>query len=132
MILRKGRFGEFLGCSGYPECKTTQKLDKDGNPEPPKAPPKPSGIRCYKCEGDLVIRESKRGPFLGCGRFPKCRTIISFKQVDHLKQLQADGVWPPKTYEEADELLGRTKKKAAKAAKKEGKEAEEDEESDEE
>ena len=88
-----------------------QKLDKEGNPEPPKAPPKPSGIRCYKCDGELVIRESKRGPFLGCGRFPKCRTIISFKQVDHLKQLQAEGIWPPKTYEEGDELLGRTKKK---------------------
>ncbi len=113
MILRKGRFGTFLGCSDYPECKTTQQLDKEGNPLPPKAPPKPSGVRCYKCEGDLVIRESKRGPFLGCGRFPKCRTIISMKQIDNLKELQEKGVWPPKTFEEADELLGRKKKKAA-------------------
>ncbi|MBN1764155.1 MAG: type I DNA topoisomerase [Sedimentisphaerales bacterium] len=113
MILRKGRFGEFLGCSGYPECKTTQKLDKDGNPEPPKAPPKPSGITCYKCGGELVVRESKRGEFLGCGSFPKCRTIISIKQLDHLKELQEQGIWPPKTFEEADELLGRNKKKAA-------------------
>jgi DNA topoisomerase-1 len=111
MILRKGRFGEFLGCSAYPECKTTQQMDKEGNVLPPKPEPKPSGIRCYKCEeGELVIRESKRGPFLGCGRFPKCRTIISIKQLDHLKELQAQGVWPPKTQEEADELLGRTKK----------------------
>ena len=109
MILRKGRFGAFLGCSGYPECKTTLKLDGQGNPLPPKAPPKPSGIRCYKCEGELVIRESKKGPFLGCGRFPKCRTIISIKQLDHLKELQEKGVWPPKTYEEADKLLGRKK-----------------------
>ncbi|MCF7958582.1 MAG: type I DNA topoisomerase [Phycisphaerae bacterium] len=115
MILRKGRFGTFLGCSDYPECKTTQQLDKEGNPLPPKAPPKPSGIRCYKCEGDLVIRESKRGPFLGCGRFPKCRTIISMKQHEHLKELQEKGIWPPKTFEEADELLGRKKKKAADA-----------------
>jgi len=113
MILRKGRFGTFLGCSDYPECKTTQQMDKEGNPLPPKAPPKPSGVRCYKCEGDLVIRESKRGPFLGCGRFPKCRTIISMKQIDHLKELQEKGIWPPKTFEEADELLGRKKKKAA-------------------
>ena len=112
MILRKGRFGEFLGCSAYPDCKTTQQMDKEGNVLPPKPDPKPSGIRCYKCEeGELVIRESKRGPFLGCGRFPKCRTIISIKQLDHLKELQEKGVWPPKTYEEADELLGRTKKR---------------------
>ena len=113
MILRKGRFGTFLGCSGYPDCKTTQQMDKEGLPLPPKAPPKPSGIRCYKCTGDLVIRESKRGPFLGCGSFPKCRTIISMKQFDNLVQLQKDGIWPPGTWEEADELLGRKKKKKA-------------------
>lgn len=120
MIHRKGRFGEFLGCSGYPECKTTQQFDQQGNPLPPKAPPKPSGIKCYKCAGELVIRESKRGPFLGCGKFPRCRTIISMKQFDNLKELQEKGIWPPKTYEEADELLGRTKKKASagKAASK--------------
>ncbi len=113
MILRKGRFGAFLGCSAYPECKTIQKIDKEGKPLPPKAPPEPSGIKCYKCDGELVIRQSKRGPFLGCGRFPKCRTIISIKQLDHLKELQQQGIWPPKTYEEADELLGRKKKKNA-------------------
>ena len=112
MILRKGRFGSFLGCSGYPECKTTQKIDKEGNILPPKPPPEPSGIRCYKCDGELVIRQGKRGPFLGCGKFPKCRTIISMKQLDHLKQLQDAGIWPPKTWEEADELLGRKKKAA--------------------
>jgi len=116
MILRQGRFGRFLGCSEYPECKTVQKLDKEGNPLPPKAPPKPSGVRCYKCEGDLVIRESKRGPFLGCGRFPKCRTIISMKQLDHLKELQSAGTWPPATTEEADEMLGRKKKAATTKA----------------
>ena len=112
MILRKGRFGTFLGCSDYPTCKTTQQMDKEGNPLPPKEPPEPSGVKCYKCDGELVIRQSKRGPFLGCGRFPKCRTIISMKQLDNLKELQAQGVWPPDSYEKADELLGRTKKKA--------------------
>ncbi len=122
MIHRKGRFGEFLGCSGYPECKTTQQFDQQGNPLPPKAPPKPSGIKCYKCGGELVIRESKRGPFLGCGKFPRCRTIISIKQLDHLKELQEKGVWPPKTYEEADEMLGRTKKKKSPSKKSSSKE----------
>ena len=112
MILRQGRFGRFLGCSAYPECKTVQKLDKEGQPLPPKAPPEPSGLRCYKCAGDLVIRQSKRGPFLGCGRFPKCRTIISIKQLDHLKELQQQGAWPPATTAEADEMLGRKKKAA--------------------
>ncbi|MBN2212456.1 MAG: type I DNA topoisomerase [Sedimentisphaerales bacterium] len=114
MILRKGRFGSFLGCSDYPECKTTLKLDKEGNPLPPKDPPQPSGVRCYKCEGELVIRQSKRGPFLGCGRFPRCRTIVSIKQLDHLKELQSEGQWPPDSWEKADELLGRNKSAAEK------------------
>ncbi|MCP4614743.1 MAG: type I DNA topoisomerase [Planctomycetes bacterium] len=110
MVHKNGRFGPFLGCSGYPECKTTLKIDKEGNVLPPKPPPEPTGVKCYKCkDGELVIRQSKKGPFMGCGRFPKCRTIISIKQLEHLKELQAAGKWPPETWEEADEMLGRKK-----------------------
>jgi DNA topoisomerase-1 len=118
MIEKNGRFGPFLGCSDYPTCKTILGIDKEGNVLPPKPPPEPTGIKCYKCKsGELVIRQSKRGPFMGCNKFPRCRTIISIKSLDELKKLQADGVWPPKTWEEADELLGR-KKKTAKKTKK--------------
>jgi DNA topoisomerase-1 len=112
MVYKRGRFGPFLGCSDYPNCKTTLKIDKQGNALPQRPAPKPTGIKCYKCQGgELVVRESKRGPFLGCNRFPKCRTIISIKQLNHLKQLQQDGKWPPKTIEEADQILGRRKSK---------------------
>jgi len=112
MVYKNGRFGPFLGCSGYPDCKTILNIDKDGNVLPPKPPPEPTEIRCHKCkEGRLVIRQGKKGPFLGCGRFPRCRTIISIKQLDHLKKLQAEGQWPPKTLEDADKLLGRKKNK---------------------
>jgi DNA topoisomerase-1 len=114
MIHKNGRFGPFLGCSGYPDCKTILNIDKDGNILPPKPPPEPTGLKCYKCkDGELVIRQGKKGPFLGCGRFPKCRTIISIKQLDHLKKLQAAGQWPPETWEQADQLLGRKKRKVA-------------------
>ncbi len=110
MIERNGRFGPFLGCSDYPNCKTTLKIDKDGNVLPPKPPPEPTGIKCHKCkDGELVVRQGKKGPFLGCGRFPKCKTIVSIKQLDHLKELQSAGQWPPETPEEADKLLGRKK-----------------------
>jgi len=115
MVYKRGRFGPFLGCSDYPNCKTILSIDKDGNVLPPKPPPEPTGIKCYRCKaGELVIRQSKRGPFLGCNRFPKCRTIISHEELDHLKRLQAAGQWPPQTPEEADLLLGRKKAKAAK------------------
>jgi DNA topoisomerase-1 len=115
MIEKFGRFGPFLGCSDYPECKTILGIDKDGNVLPPKPPPEPTGIKCYKCKtGELVIRQSKKGPFMGCNKFPRCRTIISMKQLDNLKLLQEEGKWPPATWEEADEMLGRKKKGATK------------------
>ncbi len=116
MVYKNGRFGPFLGCSGYPDCKTILNIDKDGNVLPPKPPPEPTEIKCYKCkDGRLLIRQGKKGPFLGCDKFPKCRTIISIKQLDHLKQLQSAGQWPPETWEEADKILGR--KKAKKTTK---------------
>jgi DNA topoisomerase-1 len=119
MVYKNGRFGRFLGCSGYPDCKTTLKIDKQGNVLPEKPPPESTGISCYKCkEGELVIRQSKKGPFLGCSRFPKCRTIISIKQLDQLKQLQSAGKWPPQTHEEAEQLLGRKKAKKIVVTKK--------------
>ncbi|MFH1370556.1 MAG: type I DNA topoisomerase [Planctomycetota bacterium] len=115
LVHRTGRFGAFLGCSDYPNCKTIVKLDKEGNIAPPKPPPEPTGLKCYKCrEGQLVIRQSKKGPFMGCNRYPKCRTIVSIKQKDELLKLQSEGKWPPKTAEQADEILG--KKKSAPAA----------------
>lgn len=110
MVEKSGRFGKFLGCQDYPACKTIMKIDRSGNVLPPAAPPEPTGLKCQKCStGELVIRQSKRGPFLGCNKFPRCRNIISIKQLDSLKELQAKGEWPPKTTEEADELLGRKK-----------------------
>ncbi|MHC4387916.1 MAG: type I DNA topoisomerase [Planctomycetota bacterium] len=118
MVHKTGRFGPFLGCSGYPDCKTILGIDKDGNVLPPKPPPEPTGLKCYKCkDGELVIRTGKKGPFLGCGRFPKCRTIVSHEQLGQLKKLQADGKWPPETIEEADQILGRKKyrKRAVKS-----------------
>jgi len=118
MIRKNGRYGAFLGCSDYPECKTTLRLDKEGNAMPPKPQAEPSGVKCHKCkQGELVIRQSKRGPFLGCNRFARCRTIVGIKQLDHLKELQAAGQWPPDSLEKADEILGRAKDKKTAVAK---------------
>jgi len=119
MVFRNGRFGTFLGCSGYPNCKTILKLDKQGNILPAKAAPEPTNINCYKCkDGRLVIRQGKKGPFLGCNRFPKCRTIVNYKEMNHLKQLQSAGQWPPQTTEQAEEILGTKKTKKTTATKK--------------
>ena len=121
MANKYGRFGAFLGCSDYPNCKTILNLDKEGNVLPPKPPAEPTGIKCYKCKtGELVIRQSKKGPFMGCNKFPKCRTLVSIKQLESLKQLQSQGNWPPKTRDKADEILGRKKPKKTEKVKTTG------------
>jgi DNA topoisomerase-1 len=80
MIKRRGRFGEFLGCTGYsvknaegkPSCETIINLDKEGKPMAPKTKVV-TPIKCEKCGSPMILRDSKRGPFLGCSSFPKCR-----------------------------------------------------------
>jgi DNA topoisomerase-1 len=91
MIKRKGRFGQFLGCSGYPECKTIINLDKEGKPLPPKAKPIPTAIKCEKCGGQMVLRDGKRGPWLGCSTFPKCRGIKTMSKLagEELKHVES-------------------------------------------
>ncbi len=69
MIVKMGRFGKFLACSGFPECKNTKTL---GQKE--KATPQKIDMRCPKCqEGDVIIRYTKRRKmFYGCSRYPAC------------------------------------------------------------
>jgi DNA topoisomerase-1 len=62
MVIKKGRFGEFLACSGYPECKNTKSIS--------------TGIPCPEtsCDGELVKRISRSGKiFYGCSHYPKCK-----------------------------------------------------------
>jgi DNA topoisomerase I len=76
MIIKKSRFGPFLGCSGYPECKNTRRIGKDGKPVPL---PEPTGVTCPKCnQGELMQRRGKFGrPFFGCNRYPKCDYLVN-------------------------------------------------------
>ena len=66
MMRRRSRFGEFLGCSGYPDCDGIKRL---------KAEPVKTGVNCPECkEGEILERRSRRGKlFFGCGRYPKCK-----------------------------------------------------------
>jgi DNA topoisomerase-1 len=61
MVLKAGRFGRFIACSGYPDCRNTKNI-QEGPPVP-----------CPKCgEGTLTARRSRRGKFYGCSRYPDC------------------------------------------------------------
>ncbi len=82
MLLRNGRFGPFLACSNYPDCNTLLKLDKQRKIEPPKTPPLETDLPCPKCGSPLYLRTGKRGPWLGCSKFPKCRGRQAWGQLD--------------------------------------------------
>ncbi len=78
MVIKRGRYGGFLACSGYPECKNTQSLNSNGNG-------KTIGVGCPQkdCAGDIVERTSKRGKkFYGCSRFPECTFAAWDKPLD--------------------------------------------------
>lgn len=75
LVYRTGRFGKFISCSNYPECKYTAKIAKEN-----KEAPEPTGKMCPECGAELLKRKSRYGNyFLGCSAFPKCRYIESIE-----------------------------------------------------
>ncbi|MBQ7356283.1 MAG: type I DNA topoisomerase [Clostridia bacterium] len=73
MLVKNGRFGKFLACSGYPACKHTMTLDKDGKPaKGNEEEPTPAGFKCEMCGGEMVIRNGRYGIFYACSNYPDC------------------------------------------------------------
>jgi DNA topoisomerase-1 len=71
MVIKTGRFGRFISCTGYPECKTTKPILKE------------TGVACPKCGGMIVERRSRKGrTFYGCANYPAC----DFVSWDRLAQ----------------------------------------------
>ena len=69
MIIRRGRFGKFLACSRYPDCKTTQSLT--------------IGVNCPLCDGNVVERRTRRGKiFFGCSAYPKCKFASWYRPIN--------------------------------------------------
>jgi len=98
MIRRKGRFGPFLASSNYPQVQYILKLDpKKGHVVLPKPTPMESDIPCPKCGQEtgakLLVRDSKRGLWLSCSRYPKCRGRESFPKLDDDVQAEIEKAW---------------------------------------
>ncbi len=94
MVIKFGRFGKFLACSGYPECKNTRELspisennknvaqssndienntDNSGNTANPELPSIEPAINCDKCGKPMVIKSGRFGKFLACSGYPECK-----------------------------------------------------------
>ncbi len=76
MVIKFGRFGKFLACAGYPECKNTGKLTADGGmEEKPETPPdEPTDFKCEKCGKPMVIKTGRFGRYIACTDYPTCKT----------------------------------------------------------
>ena len=110
LVIRWGRYGKFIACSGYPECKYTRPLEQEivegekcpvcGKPmvirngkygrflaciDYPRCPgvkPLSTGVKCPECGGDIVERRNKKGQvFYACSNYPKCRFTLPHKPV---------------------------------------------------
>lgn len=76
MVIKMGRFGKFLACTAYPECKTTKPLGEDGKP----AEEEKIDVKCEKCGSDMVKKHGRFGAFLGCSNYPECKNIVSLEK----------------------------------------------------
>ena len=71
LVIKHGRFGEFIACSGYPDCRTTMTIQKKLD------------VKCPKCGKDLVVRKSRKGKtFYGCSGYPDCNQVYWNKPVN--------------------------------------------------
>ncbi|MFA6194011.1 MAG: topoisomerase DNA-binding C4 zinc finger domain-containing protein, partial [Parcubacteria group bacterium] len=75
-----GRFGKFIACMKYPECKYTEKTAEEQKEEAEN-----SGEVCEKCGAPMVVKRGRFGAFLGCSKYPECKTIKSIAKKTGVK-----------------------------------------------
>ena len=75
LVYRYGKYGKFVACSGYPECKYVPKVEKEVNVI----------CKCPLCDGDIVVKKTKRGKdFYGCSNYPKCKNAFWDKPTEEI------------------------------------------------
>ncbi|MBQ7218885.1 MAG: type I DNA topoisomerase [Ruminococcus sp.] len=71
MVVKVGRYGKFIACPGYPECKNIKKYVEE------------VGVKCPKCGGDVIVKRTKKGKaFYGCSNYPNCDFVSWYEPVD--------------------------------------------------
>jgi DNA topoisomerase-1 len=75
MVLKKGRFGPFLACSNYPECKTTKRLVRGEGGKLQVEQLAPIDEKCPECSNDLMWRRGRFGAFIACSNYPNCKYV---------------------------------------------------------
>ncbi len=86
LVLRKGKRGKFLGCSGFPECKFTREPEKKRRATKSAPKDKPSDEVCDKCGKPMVIKAGRWGKFLACTGYPDCRNTKTIAKAKKAKK----------------------------------------------
>ena len=80
MVIKEGRYGQFLSCSRYPDCKNPKEFKRENGRiiiKQKETPEIREDIKCEKCGKPMVVRRSRRGQFLGCSGYPKCKSTLN-------------------------------------------------------
>ncbi len=84
LLLRSGRFGQFIACSGFPKCKYTEQCDEEGNAVEKKE--QTSEDKCEKCGSDMVVKNGRNGQFLACSNYPECKNTKSINVEEKISK----------------------------------------------
>lgn len=85
MVIKHGKYGKFLACPGFPDCRNTKPFLER------------IGIKCPKCDGDIVLKRTKRGRiFYGCSKYPDCDFMTWHKPSDKKCELCNEQLWEMK------------------------------------
>jgi len=85
MIIKTGRYGKFLACSNFPECKNIKGMTKDGKPSQDdeklkELNEKYKDEKCPTCGEPMIVKNGRFGLFMACTNYPKCKTIKNMKE----------------------------------------------------
>ncbi len=73
MVIKWGRYGKFLACSGYPDCKNTRQLAGGEGTDTPEVHEDVAGATCPKDNEPMILKKGRYGPFLACSKYPDCK-----------------------------------------------------------
>lgn len=81
MVIKFGRFGKFMACSNYPECKNTKQISATGQIEEPET----TDEKCPECDSSMVVKRGRFGKFLACSRYPECKGVKKILKTTGVK-----------------------------------------------
>lgn len=84
LLLRSGRFGNFIACSGFPKCKYTEQCDEEGNAVEKKETT--ADEKCDKCGADMIVKNGRNGQFLACSNYPDCKNTKSINVEEKVSE----------------------------------------------